>query len=153
MWYVWSIDFGGKPRRLPGGGMADKVTDILISPIASMIAAVGESVAEAQTALTAAQLEAMRDLPEELRTLGIVPTLYTMQEVSVELKIALHLEEKTGAVGGGRKARLFAAPMNAKYQNTLAYSVEGSSRLTLTFAPSPPPIALQPDSTTPDADG
>ena len=133
--------------------MADKVTDILISPIASMIAAVGESVAEAQTALTVAQIEAMRALPEDLRTLGIVPTLYTMQEVSVELKIALHLEEKTGAVGAARKAQLFAAPMNAKYQNTLSYSVEGSSRLTLTFAPSPPPIALQPDPTTPDSDG
>lgn len=54
--------------------MADKVTDILISPIASMIAAVGEGVAEAQTALTEAQVKAMRKMPEELRTLGIVPT-------------------------------------------------------------------------------
>jgi len=131
--------------------MADKVTDILISPIASMIAAVGEGVAEAQTALTEAQVRAMREMPEELRTLGIVPTLYTLQDVSVELKIALHLEEKPAAGGDrGRKWQLFAAPMNATYQQSLAYSVEGSSKLTLTLAPSPPPLALQPDPTTED---
>jgi hypothetical protein len=133
--------------------VSEKVTDILVSPIGRMIAEVGAGVADAQTRLAQAQIDAMRALPDALKELGYMPSLYEMQEVSVELKLAIHLEEEEERESGGRRGwRLFAAPMNAKYQNSLSYSAEGSSRLTMTFAPAPPPIALQPDAETPAED-
>lgn len=119
--------------------MSEKFTEILVSPVSQMIRELGASVAEASVALNANQLQMLLDYPDDLAQAGMIPTVYHMQTVEVELQIALHLEQKTDTA---RKWGLFAAPMNAKYQSALNYSANGSSKLKITFAPGPPPAAL-----------
>lgn len=119
--------------------MANKIEEVLVTPVASMIREVGNSVAEAAKDLNAAQLELTQNYPDELLKAGMIPTIYHMQTVEAELSMVLHIEEKTTQRS---KFRIFAAPMNAKYKSALNYEAEGSSRLKMTFAPGPPPIEL-----------
>lgn len=118
-------------------------TEILISPVADMIAETGRAVAEAQTRLGQANLELFKSLPEELRAIGLMPSWFEMNHVEIELKLAVHYEQSGKTSGGKTRSRLFAAPHNAKYQNAFQYSANGSSTLKISFAPSPPPLPLQ----------
>lgn len=123
--------------------MADDIQEILIAPVASMIGEVGQSVAEAATALNVAQAAAYQNLPKELIDAGIVPSFYHMQDVEVELKMTLQIEKETS--GSGKKSwRLFGSPLSAKTRAAQKTEATGSSSLKLTFAPGPVPIALDP---------
>ncbi len=123
--------------------------EVLVSPLSELIKETGKAVAEAHAALGEANLELANSVPEELRQLGWMPSWFEISEVEAELSIALHIEQsKTSSGGVGKKkgvARLFAAPHNAKYQNAYKYSAQGKSRVTVKFAATPPPGALQPD--------
>ncbi|UAB78705.1 hypothetical protein INR77_02970 [Erythrobacter sp. SCSIO 43205] len=122
--------------------MSDKLEEILVSPVSSMVREVGISVAEASIALSKAQAEMIQNRPKELVEAGIMPSFYHMQDVDVELKMTVQIEE-TKQQSGKKKWALFATPMNAKYKNALKYETEGSSSLKIRFAPGPPPLALE----------
>lgn len=125
--------------------MADDIQEILIAPVGSMITEVGESVAEAATALNAAQAEAFKNVPKELIDAGIIPSFYHMQDVEVELKLTLQIERKESSSSSDkRKWRLFGSPQSAKTQAAQKTMASGSSSLKLTFAPGPPPVAIDP---------
>lgn len=127
--------------------MADEhdAAGFLIAPISSMIEAVGASVAKASIDLNRAQLAALREYPEELRRVGLMPTIFHMQAVEVELKLALHIREtkepKTDDRGWIERGIdwLLATPVNADYVNGKEFNVEGASSLKMHFAPGPPP--------------
>ena len=120
--------------------------ETLIAPLSQMLDSIGRSIVEASTELERAQLENYRNYPADLKQVGITPTFYHMQQVEVELKLALHITgqgESTKTDYGKRSwGGLGAAPVNAEYSETRNFDVNGSSRLTMTFAPSPPPAGL-----------
>lgn len=122
--------------------------DTLIAPLSQMLDSVGKSIVEASTQLERAQLENYQNYPDELKKVGITPAFYHMQEVEVELKLALHItgsgETTTTEYGKRSWLGLGAAPVNAEYTETRNFDVNGSSRLTMTFAPAPPPTGLTP---------
>lgn len=120
--------------------MSNGIEEVLVAPISALIEEMGESVASAAIALNQAQLELARNQPKELLEVGVIPTFYHMQDVQVSLKMALQIE---GAQSGRRGWRLFGAPINAQYKNSLNFDIEGSSKLKMTFAPGPPPLAVQ----------
>ena len=122
--------------------MSDKIEEILVSPVSSMVREVGISVADAAIALSKAQADMIQNRPKELVEAGIMPSFYHMQDVDVELKMTVQIEE-TKKQAGKKKWGLFATPMNAKYKNALKYETEGSSSLKIRFAPGPPPLALE----------
>lgn len=127
--------------------MADEhdAAGFLIAPISSMIEAVGASVARASIDLNRAQLAALEDYPEDLRRVGMLPTIFHMQAVEVELKLALHIKQTKEPVPDDRGLVrrgidwLLATPVNADYVNGKEFNVEGASSLRMHFAPGPPP--------------
>lgn len=120
---------------------------ILVAPIASMIEQIGASVAEASVQLNTQQLEALEQYPPQLREMGLMPTIFHMQEVEVELKLALHMspgsgepvKDDRGIMRRGWDFIIGATPVNADYQNGQEFDVTGASSLRMRFAPGPPP--------------
>lgn len=120
---------------------------ILVAPIASMIEQIGASVAEASVQLNTQQLEALEQYPPQLREMGLMPTIFHMQEVEVELKLALHMtpgsgepvKDDRGILRRGWDFIIGATPVNADYQNGPEFDVSGASSLRMRFAPGPPP--------------
>lgn len=113
------------------------MNEVLISPLATMVREIGASVAEAQRALDAAAIEHQAKLATdhpELQALGYQVTWYQIPEASVEMRMALHFEKPQPA----GPARMFIAPYNTKYRNTLNFSADGSSTLKLRIVPVPP---------------
>jgi len=76
---------------------------------------------------------------------GILPTLLQIQSGIIEIKMAITLQQ-TREFQVGVKARMgfrvFSASVDAKYQNTYSYKVEGSSLVRIQVAPAPPPQPL-----------
>lgn len=119
----------------------DAIQEVLTTGIATMIEEVGRGVAAAQENLALSQIASIDAMPQALRDNGYIPTFYQMQDVSVELKLAMHLsEERTEE--GGRRGRFRLAPVNAEYTARSGYDVRGSSTLSIRFAPSPPPVSM-----------
>ena len=118
--------------------------ETLIAPLSQMIASVGDSIVQASTQLEQTQLDHFRNYPEELKQAGVMPAFYHMQAVEVELKLALHItgSGETTKTEYGESGWIRAAPVNAEYTETRNFDVNGSSRLTMTFAPAPPPPGL-----------
>ena len=110
------------------------VNEILITPVATIIRELSKSVADAQLQLDAAALASQNALPAELHELGYEPTWYQIPEAQIELKMAVHYEQSSGS----GPVRVWATPFNAKYRNTLSYTADGSSTLTLRIVPVPP---------------
>jgi uncharacterized protein (DUF58 family) len=84
--------------------------------------------------------------------LGLMPTFYQFSEatIDVSMDIATKSESETGgsvsASAGGRFG-LWGASVKteAKHNRKFGKTVEGSSRLTTTLVPVPPPERLQPE--------
>ena len=111
--------------------------EVLIAPLASMVREISAGVAAAQRALDAAALATQKQLATEhpeLQALGYQVTWYQIPEATVEMRMALHFEKKDAQ----SPARMYVAPFNTKYRNTLSFSAEGSSTLKLKIVPVPP---------------
>lgn len=128
-----------------------EIDKILLTPISDMISTIGDSIVEAATSMNRHQVAAMQDYPNELIELGILPTFFHMQEVEVELKMALHVLETTeGTTEERKKKGWFSTPINSTYTNAAQFETSGSSSVRMTFAPSPPPPAMEPELPAPD---
>ena len=113
------------------------LNEVLISPLSSMVREISASVAAAQRALDAAALASQTQLATEhpeLQALGYQVTWYQIPEAQVEMRMAIHFEKKNAQT----PARLYVAPFNNKYRNTLNFTADGSSTLKLKFVPVPP---------------
>ena len=113
------------------------LNEVLISPLSSMVREISASVAAAQRALDAAALASQTQLATEhpeLQALGYQVTWYQIPEAQVEMRMAIHFEKKNALT----PARLYVAPFNNKYRNTLNFTAEGSSTLKLRIVPVPP---------------
>lgn len=119
--------------------MANEVdfSEILITPVATMIREIAAGVAAAQRALDQASLQSQADLHDkfpELEQAGYQVTWYQIPEVRAEMRMAVHLERQTPQ----SPLRLYATPFNAKYRNAMNFTADGSSTLTLRIVPVPP---------------
>ena len=113
------------------------MNEVLISPLATMVRELGASVADAQRALDAGAVERRTKLAAEhpeLQALGYQVTWYQIPEASVEMKMTLHFEKKQP----DGPAKMYLAPFNSKYRNTMSFSADGSSTLKLRIVPVPP---------------
>ena len=113
------------------------LNEVLISPLSSMVREISASVADAQRALDAAALASQAQLATEhpeLQALGYQVTWYQIPEAQVEMRMAIHFEKKNAQA----PARLYVAPFNNKYRNTLNFTADGSSTLKLKIVPVPP---------------
>jgi hypothetical protein len=119
------------------------LTEILVTPVESMIVKVAQGVASAQRSLDQAFYDGLvnPDKNDPLTKFGYQPSFYQMSEIEVELKVATHIEEKKSGEG----ARMFLAPFNAKYKNSYTFTADGSSTLKIKIVPVPPPIFNVPE--------
>jgi len=111
-------------------------SEVLLVAPAQMIRQMGMAVAEAQQAMDRASMQSQESMPEDMKKLGYQPSWYHMSEIDVELKLAVHYEER------GNKAGILISPFNAKYKNLFTYQAEGTSTLKLKIVPVPPPPAF-----------
>lgn len=139
------------------------INDTAAAPLGQIIASVGQGVAQAQRALdeqALAQLEALyRDNDEAmalLRRSGWQPTFYTLPETEGEVKVALSLSgsvagkdeasRPASAFTGKRSASriaLYAAPVDAGYQNRFGYQATIGASLRFRIVPVPPPSEVE----------
>ena len=115
------------------------LNEVLISPLSSMVREISASVAAAQRDLDAAALATQAQLAAEhpdLQALGYQVTWYQIPEAQVEMRMAIHFEKKNEQT----PARLYVAPFNNKYRNTLNFTADGSSTLKLRIVPVPPQV-------------
>lgn len=139
------------------------INDTTAAPLGQIIASVGQGVAQAQRALdeqALAQLEALyRDSDEAmalLRRSGWQPTFYTLPETEGEVKVALSLSGSISGKGqatrpassslgraGASRIALYAAPVDAGYQNRFGYQATIGASLRFRIVPVPPPPEVE----------
>ncbi len=135
------------------------LADALSAPLGDLIGAVGRGVADAQQALDAKTIELLRrlymeeddDLLKTLRRLGYQPTWYRIPEVDTEVVVSLSVSgdarqalaagEGSGSVaagGGNGRLKLYAAPIDATYQNKYGFNLRAASKVKFKIVPVPP---------------
>ena len=124
--------------------MANEVdfSEVLITPAATMIREISASIAEAQRVLDAeamASQEALATTNRALHDAGYQVTWYQIPEADVELKVAMHYEQKDAK----SPRKVYFAPFNAKYRTGLNFTADGASTIKIRIVPVPP-ITLPP---------
>lgn len=83
---------------------------------------------------------------------GLLPTFYQFTEALIEVKLSIAVKstsetESSGRRPGflGRRAMVFAAPVNFRSASTYSHSATGASLLRVTMKPVPAPVRLVPD--------
>jgi hypothetical protein len=87
---------------------------------------------------------------------GITPTFYQFSEATIQLKLSLQVREVEQVDTEGTRSfgfLFFGSHVNFKTQNTYSYQVDGSSSVTATLRPVPPPARLVPATVTVNALG
>lgn len=134
----------------------DELLDVLSAPLGDLIASVGHGIADAQRALDAASLAALReiygsdeDFFRELQAIGYRPTWYHIPEAEGDIQIALSVsgtETTTPSVGRlttRANIKLYAAPVDAGYTSRYNFTLTASSRLKFRVVPVPPSSAAE----------
>ncbi|MEO3470756.1 hypothetical protein AAFN86_02735 [Roseomonas sp. CAU 1739] len=124
--------------------MPKEIEEVLVRPLADVLARVGEGVAEAQRALDAGSLAAQTliDNDPALAATGLQATWYHMPEVTLELRMSLSLTRENTVQNGKvllSRLQLLAAPHNARLQSTLGMEASGTSLLKARIVSIPPP--------------
>jgi len=138
--------------------------ELLNVPFPEMVANLALAIAQGQRALDEGSIQTFKELAEPLAEpikitgpggaveysgpaigLGILPTFYQFSHAVIEVKMAISMVvTRTTSIEAraGLRFRVFSASVNAKYQNTYSYKVEGSSLLRAEITPVPPPQPL-----------
>jgi hypothetical protein len=143
--------------------MADPLQDAVetfSAPIESLIVALGQGIADAQTALdrNSLRMQEAIDADPLLSAQGLQATWYQFPRVELQLRMAVSVMEERpagptpppGVRGLEVSRRIIAQPVNAAFQNHFNYSADASSLITLSILPVPPgspgaPPRLSPD--------
>ncbi|HGX94275.1 MAG TPA: hypothetical protein ENK35_13275 [Candidatus Tenderia sp.] len=126
-----------------------EMEDVLVTPLADVLARVGEGVAEAQRAmdLNSIATQTLINNDPVLSEQGLEATWYHMPEVNLEVKMSLELRRKNYVKNNRtirRKVKMYASPFNASYQNNFKVDVSGMSKITAKIASVPPPVRSEP---------
>ncbi|MGH8719353.1 MAG: hypothetical protein ACREV0_10495 [Burkholderiales bacterium] len=111
-----------------------QIEDVLIRPLEEILAHVGQGIATAQRAMDLNSIATQTLLATDpaLKEFGLEATWYHMPEIEVELKMALTMRREDRMKDNKlvlRKLRMYAAPLNASYQNSFSSDVSGASRI------------------------
>lgn len=122
-----------------------EIEDVLVSPLADVLARVGEGVAEAQRAmdLNSIATQTLINNDPVLTEHGLESTWYHMPEVDLEIKMSLSLRRKNYIKNDKvvrRKLKMYASPFNASYKNNFRVEVSGMSQIKAKIASVPPPV-------------
>ena len=133
-----------------------ELMDALTAPLGELIASIGRGVAEAQRALDADSLAALREIYEsdedfyrELQALGYRPTWYHIPEAEGQIQVALTVSGQDTVPPAGEgpvprsRIRLYAAPLDAGYTSRYTFSLTASSSLRFRIVPVPPSAAAE----------
>lgn len=121
-------------------------SEILLADLEGMITKLSASVGEAQRRLDEAALASQGKLEADfpkLAEIGYRVPWYAIPEADLEVKVAVHLEEKKQQ-DGSTKSGWFFSPYNAKYQQAYTFIADGASNLKLKIVPLPPPALVIP---------
>lgn len=133
------------------------VLEALSVPVGDLIASVGRGIAQAQSAMDAASIAALRDVYEaneglfhELQRIGYRPTWYHIPEAEGELQVALTVAgsktEQPPGQGNPSKAsaiKLYAAPVDAGYSSRFNFTLQATSRIKFRIVSVPPSTAAE----------
>ena len=128
--------------------MANEIQEVLVQPLADVLAKLGGGVAEAQRAmdLNAIATQTLIDNDPVLSESGLQATWYHMPEVSLELRLSLNMRRENTTQGGriiASRLKLLAVPHNASVQNTQGLEVAGTSLLKARIVSIPPPQRIE----------
>lgn len=128
--------------------MAGEIQEVLVQPLADVLAKLGEGVAEAQRAmdLNAIATQTLIDNDPVLSETGLQATWYHMPEVSLELRLSLSLRRENTMRAGrvvASRLKLLATPHNASVQNSQGLEVAGTSLLKARIVAIPPPQRIE----------
>ena len=136
--------------------------EVFSAPIESVLAALGQGISDAQTALNQASIRNQQaiDADPQLSQYGLQAAWYQFPRVDLQLKLALSVTQEqttqtgapaaSAATGKAQPApaalkaiplRLLAQPVSASYQNQFNYTAQAASTITLSIVPVPPPGA------------
>ena len=124
------------------------VVEVFSAPLEGLIAALGRDVSSAQAELDRNALRAQEEIDSDpqLAGLGIQAPWHQLPRVDFQLKLALTTAAEAPATRAGARAqipasavKLIAQPLSAAYQNHFNYDVNGSSELSISLVPVPPP--------------
>ncbi|WP_431285522.1 hypothetical protein ACQW02_12235 [Humitalea sp. 24SJ18S-53] len=128
--------------------MPIEIQEVLIQPLADVLARLGEGVAQAQRAmdLNAIATQTLIDNDPVLSETGLQATWYHMPEVTLELRMSLSLRRENDVKAGrvvASRLKLLAAPFNASVQNTQGFDMAGTSLLKARIVAIPPPQRIE----------
>lgn len=146
--------------------------ETLSAPIGELIAAVGQSVADAQRSMDAQTIANFQSIYsdedsaafEALRSIGYRPTWYHIPEVTAELNVALTVSgtvESQGLAASSSsslsqfapRVRVYAAPVDAGYTSKYNYELKAASAVKFRIVPVPPSPAAEALRVVPDISG
>lgn len=126
------------------------IVEVFSAPLEGLIAALGRDISSAQAELDRNALRAQEELDSDpqLSGLGLQAPWHQLPRVDFQIKLALTTAAEAPAQRAGARAqirpdavRLIAQPVSAAYQNHFNYDVNGSSELSISIVPVPPPQA------------
>lgn len=144
--------------------------ELLNVPFGDMIFSMGQAIAKSQTLLdqnainttkylasTTINLPDIASLKDDgsyggadtkfaLIALGFYPPFYQFTNSTIQVKMAISMATSSDfTIGGSASAGIgpFSATISASYTNKYSFSETGSSLLTTTLSPVPPPMGLQ----------
>jgi hypothetical protein len=126
------------------------IVEVFSAPLEGLIAALGRDISAAQAELDRNALRAQEELDSDpqLSGLGLQAPWHQLPRVDFQIKLALTTAAESPAQRAGARAqirpdavRLIAQPVSAAYQNHFNYDVNGSSELSISIVPVPPPQA------------
>jgi len=128
--------------------MADvgNVVEVFSAPLEGLVAALGRDISSAQAELDRNALRAQEEIDSDpqLAGLGLQAPWHQLPRVDFQVKLALTTAVEAPAQRAGAQirpsaVRLIAQPLSAAYQNHFNYDVSGSSELSISLVPVPPP--------------
>src|SRR2546423_7167443 len=130
--------------------MADvgNVVEVFSAPLEGLVAALGRDISSAQAELDRNAIRAQEEIDSDpqLAGLGLQAPWHQLPRVDFQVKLALTTAVEAPAQRAGAGAqirpsavRLIAQPLSAAYQNHFNYDVSGSSELSISLVPVPPP--------------
>ena len=143
---------------MPNGTPAQRIADLLSTPLEQLIVALGSGIGRSQAELDRHTIETQAEIDQHpvLSQYGLEATWYQIPTTDLELKMAISLEEPAETARGLAPAageplslglpdrlkvlpRLWAQPANARLTNQFGFTVDAASTVRLTLQAVPPP--------------
>lgn len=128
----------------------NRLNEALSTPLGDLISEMGKSVADAQHSMDKQTLALLEDIYANdeayldlLREMGYRPNWYHIPKAEAEIQMNLTVSGQYSKKSSASRLKMYAAPMNATYQNSFDYNLSASSKMKMTIVPVPEPASLE----------